>query len=92
MATNAKTPGKWPQYAADCKDETKALSKSINDTAKAVQVAILGGQSGEAIVLCGDIRDFANRILWQMVQAETGVYEESAAGQDASAALGRRVV
>lgn len=85
MPTNAKAPGKWPEYAADCRDEAKFLSERINETAKAAQMAFIAGQSGEAIVLCGDIRDLANRIIWQMVQAESGCYAESAAIQDANA-------
>jgi hypothetical protein len=92
VATNSKKPGKWPDYAARCKDETKFLAGEIKDTAKNAQLAILGGDHGNAIVLCGDIRDLANNIIWQMVQAEAGIYEESAAIQDAIAERQARAV
>lgn len=75
--TNAKKPATWPHLAAGCRDEAQFLGKRISETAKEAQLAVLAGQSEQAIVLCGDIRDFANAIVWQMVQAATGHYEES---------------
>ncbi len=92
MATNAKTPGKWPEYARDAKDETKFRAKAISRTAKEIQLAILAGQHNTAIVLCSDIREYANQIFCQMVQAEAGIYEEAAAVQDANARLAERVI
>lgn len=76
--TNAKKPATWPHLAAGCRDEAQFLAKGIQETAKQAQLAVLAGQSEQAIVLCGDIRDAANSIVWQMVQAATGHYEDSA--------------
>lgn len=78
MATNAKQPGKWPSYATGCREESVLLAKKIVATARDAQLAILAGQKDQAIILCGDIRDDANSIVWQMVQAAAGIYEESA--------------
>lgn len=86
MPTNAKTPGKWPSYATDCRIEAQALAKLINVKAKEAQLHILAGQGEQAVVVLGDIRDCANGITWQMVQAASGIYEESAAIQDAARA------
>ena len=89
MATNAKKPGKWPQFAEGCRDETVVLAKQIIANAKNAQLAILAGKNGDAIVALGDIRDAGNNIVWQMVQATTGLYEESASVQDATARRSR---
>lgn len=78
MATHAKKPGKWPQFAEGCRDQTVLSAKQIIALAKDAQVAILAGKSGNAIVFLGDIRDAGNNIVWQMVQATSGVYEEAA--------------
>lgn len=85
MATNAKHPAKWPSLAAGCRDQTVLSAKQIIALAKDAQLAILAGQHSSAVVLLGDIRDAGNTIVWQMVQATSGVYEESAAVQDATA-------
>jgi hypothetical protein len=92
VTTNAKKPGKWPDYAKDAKDETKFRAKAISSVAKEVQLAILAGQHNTAIILASDIRDHANHIFCQMVQAEAGIYEEAAAVQDANTRLAERVL
>lgn len=85
MGTNAKTPGKWPHFAGDAKNQTKQQAKQIRDDAKAAQLAMLGGRQSEAIVFLGNIRDQANHIYCLMVQAEAGIYDEAAATQDSAA-------
>jgi hypothetical protein len=81
VTTNAKQPGKWPTFAAGCRVEAQFLAKQIVATAKSAQLAIVAGQHEDALILCADIRDYANSIVWQMVQAEAGIYDEAAAAQ-----------
>ena len=76
LMANAKKPQPWPYKAASAADEIQAYLLSIRDLARKIQVAVNEGNTGQALILAGDVREKAMTAEHVLANARRGEYEQ----------------